>query len=225
MKFSYILTALLATLTVASPIPNPDSADVAVAELDVRASQGGRGGGHSGHGGHGGKGGHDPKPEIQESDAYKRAKKAMPFYESLENGKYYWFTQTWKRGAFHGDGESNQDLKEIRDELGFDHIALVSGYVVDKTVRSGKKQVTKRDFIGDMFDLVMDEGDKAESSVEKWLPKAEGSSTTVHHGGKTSKSKHDSLRRKGKDYVKVHPKYNAKTNNCNDYVNDLKKHV
>ncbi|QKX55449.1 uncharacterized protein TRUGW13939_02542 [Talaromyces rugulosus] len=222
MKFSHILTAFLATLAIASPIPEPESTDVAVAELDVRASGGGKGGGHSGgHGGNGGKG--DPEPKIVETTAYQVAKKAMPFYESLSKDHYYYFTMEWKRGR-PADAETTEELEEVRDELGFNHIGLVVGKVTETTTGKKANKVTKKDFVAMVHDMQKQNKDPGTTTYlfSKYMPKSTSSSSTkLVHGGKTTLSKANAVGKHARAYTSANPIYAAHGNNCNDFVQNL----
>lgn len=218
MKFSYILSVLLATLAIASPIPNPESTDVA--ELDVRASDAGKGGkGGKGHGGHGGHGS-NPAPKVEETAEYKAAKAAMPFYDSFEKDHFYYFTVEWKRSR-PADSETTKEIEEVRDELGFNHIGLVVGQVKETTTGKGKNLKTKKDFIATMYD--MQKKNANPSTTEPIIRNWKTSSLKLEHQGKTTAAKAKDVTKHAKAYTKTTDFYKARGNNCNDFVQALMK--
>ncbi|EED14658.1 hypothetical protein TSTA_041360 [Talaromyces stipitatus ATCC 10500] len=118
MRFSYILSGFLAALAIASPIARPEEVDVT--ELVTRET-------------------------YQDTAEFTAANSVHP---GLQNGQYYWFTLEWPLGAPVGDGdkESQTELQQLQQKLGFEHIGVVVGKVTETTTGKGKNQKTKRDF-------------------------------------------------------------------------------
>lgn len=125
MQFSYLLSAFLETLTVASPVANPETKAVVAARDDLYEGAG----------------------ALLESRA-KGDTKPYEFlsqvHSDLKDKEWYAFTQKFPLGKDfpHHDKERN-DVQKLQAKLGYAHIELVTGQVREK--KSNK--VVKRDFV------------------------------------------------------------------------------
>lgn len=128
MQFSYLLSAFLATLAVASPIANPEvEADIAArdetyeaAALEARA-------------------GGDTVPfEV-----------LGPKASGLKDGNWYVFAQKTPNGKrFDGDNfEPKDELEKLQKTLKFAHIKLITGQYKETKGKGKKGKVEKRDFL------------------------------------------------------------------------------
>lgn len=112
MRFTYLLSAFCAALTIASPLPgvtlndNIEARDLDIAELDRRAPQ--------------------------QTANYKAV---VATHAGLVPGNYYVFTQTWPKGTLKAgvdmSKETAADIAKVRADLGYDHIAIVVGQVTN----------------------------------------------------------------------------------------------
>lgn len=146
MQFSYLLSAFLATLAVASPIVNSGAeADIDIvardetfeaATLEARAKG-------------------DTKPYELLSSVHK----------DLKDGKWYVFALKDPLGAkFDGsDKESKTDLEKLQKKLGFEHIRYITGKVKEEK-KSGK--VIKRDVVNLKFHDLSKENKNADSPIK-----------------------------------------------------------
>lgn len=225
MRFSYLLTAFLAGLSIASPIPNPEPAGDA--ELEVRGHKGGghpSHGGGGGGGGKGGKGGGDPpKPKIIETEEYK---KALEKHHGLKENDWYYFTVETPLGqVIPGDSETKTELQRLQHNLHFEHIAIVVGQVVYHESNKGKKHHTiKKDFNAVQYDMIKNPQHKTNARNPVWKYQAH---KTLKYGGTTTKSKAlpAKVKKIADDWVKEHPDYNIQNNNCNSFVQNVKHHL
>ena len=144
MQFSYLLSAFLATLAVASPIVNSGAeADIVArdetfeaATLETRAKG-------------------DTKPYELLSAVHK----------DLKDGKWYVFALKDPLGAkFDGsDKESKTDLEKLQKNLGFEHIRYITGQVKEDK-KSGK--VVKRDVVNLKFHDLSKENKNEDSPIK-----------------------------------------------------------
>lgn len=170
MKFSSIFSVFLAALTVgvgASPIPSDSSiqetlnnSTTAPVKLYEESSLGKRN-----------------NPPVEETDTFKQFVKV---HKDMKKDQYYAFTVKWTFGTAPGDQTPKEEMKQIQEKYGFDHIALAIGKVTEKTTTTGgKKNKTKktvRDFDAHMYHLKTYEGLKTEFETPKWVysPKQDG---------------------------------------------------
>ncbi|QKX57759.1 uncharacterized protein TRUGW13939_04879 [Talaromyces rugulosus] len=227
MRLSYLFTAFLAGLSIASPIPNPGPAGAA--ELEVRGHRGGGHGGHGGSGGKGGKGGNGGNggsqpagPKIVETEAYKAAHAK---HSGLKENDWYYFTVKTPLGqSIPGDAETKTELQQLQHRLGFEHIAVVVGEVVYTESGKGKKHHTiKKDFKATQFDMVKSPENKTIVRSPNWSPQPQ---KTLAYGGTTTKSKAERAKKNiPKDWKEEHPEYNVDTNSCNDFVQNYIAHL
>ncbi|CAG8952162.1 hypothetical protein HYFRA_00000901 [Hymenoscyphus fraxineus] len=195
MRFSYLLSAFLATLTIASPIANPEAAS-----LSTRATV--------------------------DTAEYTSAIKA---HSGLKKDDWVWFTMEWPRGSVIGDGdtESKEELSQLRDKLGFDHIGLVVGHVTEVTTGRRENLKTKRNFEAHLYHMTEEEDRKTKelkTTFKSPFWKADPSKI-LKFGGMTTSKKDTAANKAGKNYVNddAHKKYAVDGNNCNDFVNAVKK--
>ncbi|CAG8977194.1 hypothetical protein HYALB_00006731 [Hymenoscyphus albidus] len=195
MRFSYLLSAFLATLTIASPIANPEAAS-----LSTRATE--------------------------DKATYTLATKT---HSGLKKDDWVWFTMEWPRGSIIGDGdtESKEELSQLRDKLGFDHIGIVVGQVTEVTTGKGKNLKTTRDFKASLYHMIEHEDPttkvpNTELKAPNWIADP---SKILKFGGMTSSKKATAAKNAAKSYFDddAHKKYAVNGNNCNDFVNAVKK--
>jgi len=126
MKFTYLLSSLLAALVAASPIVVPE-AITDVKDLVVRAAQ------------------------IVETDTYKAAIKAKA---GLVKDKYYWFKLQWPLGSLV-DSKTSEEMLELQKSLGFDHIGVVVGQIKETPSGVGtKNEKLTKDFVATLYHMI-----------------------------------------------------------------------
>lgn len=168
MRFSYLLSAFLASLTIASPIANPEA--VENSNLAIRA-------------------------DDVNTPEWTLATKTKP---GLKKDDWVWFTLEWDRGTIVGDGdtESAKEISDLRDKLGFDHIGIVIGQITEVESGKGKNKKTTRDFKASL-DHMIEVKDKTElKTYANW--KVPGAGKTLKFGGMTTSSKATAARKAAK---------------------------
>ncbi|KAK7963601.1 hypothetical protein PG996_008704 [Apiospora saccharicola] len=205
MQFSYLLSAFLATLAVATPVAHPDP-DVAIvtargdlyegagALLETRANI-------------------DTKP-------YELFSKV---HSGLKDKEWYVFTQKFPLGENfpHNENEQN-DVQKLQAKLGYSHIELVTGQVKEDK----QKKDTKRDIINLTYHHLYKQQkvDNAPIGVESktWKYDAKYDAKNFAFVKQTTKAKIDGLKDFNDKYKKDHKTYNVDNNNCLSYVNAAK---
>ena len=179
MQFSYLLSALLATLAVASPIANPVP-QTEVGDVEDFTDVVSRGIGE-----------YDgfttivARTTTQETPAYEKAKSA---HSDLKKDQYYWFELTWDLGEpADGSAETPTELQKLQAKLGFEHIALVVGQIKETETGPKKNRILKKDFIAMQYDLIKKSDGSAEHRNKNWTPAAAGK--TMKWGGQTTAKK------------------------------------
>ncbi|KAF4636509.1 hypothetical protein G7Y89_g1579 [Cudoniella acicularis] len=213
MRFSYLFSAFLATLAVANPIASPKAARAALtianpitspetagaARLAVRAPS--------------------DSPEWEEVTKLFSKQK-------FKNGDWVWFTMEWTLGSVaigDDDKESKEELTELRKELGFDHIGIIIGEIIEKDVGIGKDKgkgtKMSRKFSGNLYHAIKDEDGSTELKHHKWEAK-EDAKKELKVGKKTTSNKAAAAIKETSAYFDVasHKRYAIKGNNCNDFV-------
>ncbi|KAF4628585.1 hypothetical protein G7Y89_g9567 [Cudoniella acicularis] len=243
MKFSHLLPAFLATLAIANPIARPEAAratSLAIANpitspeaagnaaLDVRAPEpgssskhkGGKKGGPSG----GKKGGSSSAPKGGDTTAEFKEIESVLSRVNLKDGDWVWFSQLWDRGVVDGDNETDEELKELRDELGYDHIAVIIGQVTIKDVgkgdKKGKGTVLDRSFKGKMYHSVKEKDTRTELESPTWSMAKGLQGKSLKAGGKTTEAKAKAAIEAAEEYF-AHGKneyYDVKENNCETFA-------
>jgi len=202
MKFSYILSAFLATLVVASP------RDDGRAQVASRAQEGTQRNVYE-----------LPRRATNvDTDEYKAAIKA---HTPLVNGKFYWFYLQWPRGAIgDGDGESAAEIKELRDALGFDHVGVVVGEIRETTKGKGKNASLKRDFVAELYHMVELKGTDDAGVIQRNYEWKGDKDKVLVWGGETTSSKAAAAKKFAKAWTddEAHKKYSVKTNNCDTFA-------
>ncbi|KAK4044164.1 hypothetical protein C8A01DRAFT_31766 [Parachaetomium inaequale] len=191
MKFSYILSALLATVTIAVPLTDPE-ATTEVATLIPRAVV------------------------YEDTPEYKAAIKA---HSGLQADHYYWFKYEWplKTAVGDGDKESQKELQELQKKLGFAHIGVVVGHVTETAKGKGKNAKTHRHFNAMLYHMTKKNVNPGDTEMKSAVWKA-SSSKKLKWGGSTTKSKAAAAKKVAKDYVAEHKVYAVDGNNCNDFA-------
>ncbi|KAI1174945.1 hypothetical protein F4777DRAFT_552501 [Nemania sp. FL0916] len=195
MQFSYLLSAFLATLAIASPVANPNQ------DYDVGLTT----------------------RTTEDTAEYKAAVAA---HGGLTKDKYYYFTLEWPLGQPVGDGdkESNDELKELQQKLGFEHIGVVVGKVTETDSGKGKNKKTKRDFKATLYHMTKKNVNPGDTEFKSPNYKA-NSGQNLKWGGESSSKKADAGKKAGKDYVDDNKIYKVDGNNCNDFANAVLKAV
>jgi hypothetical protein len=193
MRVSYLFSVFLASLAIASPVASPNVAgDVS---LTARATE--------------------------DTAEYTAAIKA---HSGLSKDKYYYFTLEWPLGIAVGDGdkETNAELKELQQKLGFEHIGVVVGQITETETGKGNNKKTKRDFKATLYHMTKN----AKSDTEFKSPNYRADSKqNLKWGGETSKKKADAAKKAGKNYVDDNKTYKVDGNNCNDFAQTVLKEV
>ncbi|KAI3316586.1 hypothetical protein HD806DRAFT_552192 [Xylariaceae sp. AK1471] len=190
MQLSYLLSVFLASLTIASPVANPNVADDV--SLATRATD--------------------------DTAEYKAAIAAHP---NLSKDKYYYFTLEWPLGTPVGDGdtESGDELKQLQQKLGFEHIGVVVGQIIETETGKGKNKKTKRDFKATLYHMT--KKNKEPGDTEFKTRNYSADSKQLKWGGETSKKKADAAKKAGKDYVDDNKIYKVDGNNCADFAQSV----
>ncbi|KAI0006264.1 hypothetical protein F4779DRAFT_597199 [Xylariaceae sp. FL0662B] len=202
MHFSYLFTAFLATLALASPVANPYPEPISAEEVRNLTS----------------------RDNVEETDAYKAASAAA--HKHLEKDKYYWFQLTWDLNApVEGDQETKAELRKLQEKLGFEHVALVVGQILENEVGKGKNKKTKKAFHAMLRHMIKNKQGKTESRTVNFTGPKQGQ--TLKWGGETTKKKADigTLNQIGKNYVETHEKYSVDDNHCKDYYDNMLEKV
>ncbi|KAI5856792.1 hypothetical protein GGS23DRAFT_588647 [Durotheca rogersii] len=191
MQLSYLFTTLLAAFAVASPISTASDAAEG-AQLATRATE-----------------------EL--TAEYRAAQRAI---SNLQAGKFYWFTIEWDLGEVipGPTHETPDELKQLQQQLGFDHIGLVVGQVTETKTGKGKNEKIKKDFKASLLHMTKD----TKKNTELKGPNYKADRKALIRGGETSKKKVDAAKKAAKDYVAANPVYSVATNNCNTFVQTIK---
>ncbi|KAI1652926.1 hypothetical protein F4813DRAFT_376352 [Daldinia decipiens] len=203
MKFTYLLSAFLATLAATSPIATVSDpaentelvtrADNAVESAELVARS----------------------PTVEETPQYAAIKAK---HSNLKKDHYYYFYVTWPRGSIiQGDHETKAEVEELRNSLGFDHIGIIVGQVTETEKTVKKKSTLIKNFQARLFHLTKDKSGKSVFTMTEW----KSDHKPLRFGGETNKRKHDAVKRKAQDWIEDHPTYNVQTNNCNTFVHNI----
>ncbi|KAI1089574.1 hypothetical protein F5B19DRAFT_504534 [Rostrohypoxylon terebratum] len=209
MRFTYFLSAFLATLAIASPISS--GADVAEgADLIARTGKTGTP--------------TDTPEKVVKTPEFEALEKVHP---NLQDKQYYWVYQKDKLGAkiLDGDTESLTDLEKLQKNLGFEHIGVVVGQVVYTTKTSKKEgKTTTKSFKAFYYHLTKNK-DKNNAAVVHWpvweTKKVDFSKSFLENGGQTNSKGADKAKTIAKNYISSDPKhvtYNVDDNNCNTFA-------
>ncbi|KAJ8109958.1 hypothetical protein OPT61_g7075 [Boeremia exigua] len=135
---------------------------------------------------------------------------------------WYAFTIEWDLpAAVEGNFESKTELEVLQRKLGFEHVAVVAGEIVEKKTGRGKNEKIELDFNGYFMDLIKKE-DKVTSTLRG--PRALDARTplkpgqTLVYAKQTTAAKGSStnMNKLGKAYFAEagHQKYSVDSNNC-----------
>ncbi|KAK3315620.1 hypothetical protein B0H66DRAFT_347666 [Apodospora peruviana] len=210
MKFSYFVSAFLATLVVASP-RDDHRAQVAanrVQEVAQRSNV------------------YELSPRVdvpnEDTDEYKAASKA---HTPLVNGNFYWFWLQWPRDPIgDGDGESAAEIKALRDALGFNHVGVVVGQIKETPKGKGKNAVLKRDFVAELHHMIEIKDTDKTGIIQRNYGWKKDSDKVLVWGGETTSSKAAAAKKFAKAWTDVEAQktYNVKTNNCDTFAKAVK---
>ncbi|KAB8302401.1 hypothetical protein EYC80_005822 [Monilinia laxa] len=211
MRFLSFFSLLLASVAIASPISFPKSQAADSTDLITRTPV---------------------ASTYVDSAAYSLA---IAAHNSLTKNTYYYFTLEWPSGVLirDDDKETPDELKQLVQRLGFDHIGLVVGYI---TEREGKKVKGKpleiaRDFKAVVYHMVKIDSETKETKAihhtyDPTPGKGKDAGLILKWGGQTTKKKDSTVKTAGTDYVaNGHSTYSVDSNNCNDFVTAIKKKV
>lgn len=203
MRFSSFFSLLLASTVFASPIANLEVEARDETSLITRAPA--------------------TTPPYQDSWAYTAAIQA---HGGLTKDNYYYFTLEWDLPTPVGEGdvETQDELQQLQQKLGFEHIGLVVGTITETDVKGPKNTVKaiKRDFVASVYHMIKTAGT---TSV---TPRNYGDyykSETLKWGGQTTKAKAAKAKTAATGYTKEGKQgtYDVNTNNCNTFVTAVKK--
>jgi hypothetical protein len=202
MKFSYILPALLATLTTANSLVDLEDTKNSLADFEAttdttaltsRAA-----------------------PVYEDTAEYKAAVAARP---GLQADQHYWFRYEWPLGTPVGDGdqEDKKELQELQNKLGFAHIGVVVGQITQTDKGKGKNKKTHRDFNAMLYHMTKMNVNPGDTEMKSAVWKASTGKKLVW-GGSTTRAKATAAKKVAKDYVAEHKLYAVNGNNCNDFA-------
>ncbi|XDG09658.1 hypothetical protein ABKA04_009273 [Annulohypoxylon sp. FPYF3050] len=218
MRFTYFLSAFLATLAIASPISS--GVDVAEgADLIARAGKTGKPTGNPTN---------KPDKEVKTPE-FAALERVHP---NPQNGQYYWVYQKDRLGAkiLDGDTESLDELQQLQKRLGFEHVGVIVGQVVftEKTSKKEGKTTTK-DFKAIYYHMTMnkDKGNAAVVHASNWEAKrVDFSKSFLENGGQTNKRGSEKAKTNSKNYIsddiKHHQIYDIDNNNCNTFAQAIR---
>ncbi|KAK0640716.1 hypothetical protein B0T16DRAFT_514669 [Cercophora newfieldiana] len=217
MKFTALLSTLLAALAVASPVSFRDPAipaEETALTLRLFARD------------------DPPPPVIQESDNWKRATAvAKAAQVNLAANTYHYFLVEWPRGTSPPpeSKETSAEIKKLQEKLGFDHIAVVAGIVeetttVSKVTKNNPVAITtiKRDFRAQMYDLIKMTSGKVDTRSPFW-DASRDVKKNVKYGGATTKAKVGKVKKASDDFKKENPDYKVDSVNCATYKDAIVK--
>ncbi|KAI1817714.1 hypothetical protein GGS20DRAFT_599299 [Poronia punctata] len=214
MRVSYLISAFLATLSIASPIASPDITEkVGLIPKDSSSSttttppnavilD-------------------DDPPKIEETPEYKAAIAAHP---GLKKDKYYWFSLEWPLGEPVDDKESKTELQKLQKELGFEHIGMVFGQITEIETGKNKNRKIKRNFAATLNHMIKKNVDPGDTELKSAVWRAERNKD-LKWGGETSNKKIEAAKKAAKSYVAEKKIYKVDGNNCNDFFKDQKEKV
>ncbi|KAI1209535.1 uncharacterized protein F4807DRAFT_460752 [Annulohypoxylon truncatum] len=198
MRFTYFISAFLATFAIASPISS--SIDVTEgADLATRADK------------------------VVNTPEYQALAKVHP---SLKVGEWYWVYQKDKLGAeiLDGDTETLSELQQLQKNLGFEHIGVIVGQV-KSTKKPTKKDgtTTTNHFEAVYYHMTMNKDKKNAAMVHSpnWVAsKVDFSKSFLEDGGTTTKKGSITAKNDAKDYTndEKHKTYSVTDNNCNTFA-------
>ncbi|KAI1441988.1 hypothetical protein F5Y02DRAFT_430285 [Annulohypoxylon stygium] len=217
MRFTYFLSAFMATLAIASPISS--GVDVAEgADLIARTGKTGKPTGNPTN---------KPDKEVKTPE-FAALERVHP---NPQNGQYYWVYQKDRLGAkiLDGDTESLDDLQKLQKKLGFEHVGVIVGQVVftEKTTKKDGKTTTKS-FNANYYHMTMNKQEKNAAVVHSPIWNAnlvDFSKSFLENGGQTNKRGSDKAKTNAKNYVKDDPKhvtYSVDDNNCNTFAQAIR---
>ena len=133
---------------------------------------------------------------------------------------FAWFRLEWPLPAEVGDGdaESDSELQQLRQQLGFEHIGIVMGQVTVNPTGRGKNQKVNRDFNAQLFHMVSNEAGAARVAFHNWavIPPQ-----VLKFGGVTTAAKIAKAKTAAQAHVAANPAYSVQTNNCNTFANAM----
>ncbi|GAW15858.1 hypothetical protein ANO14919_052800 [Xylariales sp. No.14919] len=188
MKLSYLLSFFLASLVITSPVATPNETD------DVALTT---------------------RTTTNDTPEYKAAIAAEP---TLLKDKYYYFTIKWPLGAAVGDGdqESDEELKALQRQLGFEHIGVVVGQITERVSGKGKNEKITRDFNAFLYHMTKKNKNPGDTEFKHSNYRADAK--PLIFGGETSNKKANSVSKAGKEYVSVNKFYKVQGNNCKNFA-------
>jgi hypothetical protein len=188
--------------------------------IDSILRRAGRGGSSTGAGDQG------CDDNLTETNAYLSAKQSIG---NLKVGEWYKFTSK-SPYTKPGPHETADEVKQLQQRLGFNHIAVVVGQVVEKVTKGkGKnknKTETHRDFVAIIIDLIKEEDNGSKMNFANFKPTKV---FKLEDGEQTSAKKADptAVKKKAAEYFKEagHSQYSVASNNCNTFARALMKQI
>ena len=152
--------------------------------------------------------------EAAVAAAAKAGKKLVP--------GWYAFTIEWDLpAAVEGNFESKTELQKLQQKLGFEHVAVVAGEIVEKKSGRGKNEKIEFDFNGYFMDLIKKEDMitstlRSPRAIDASKPLKTGQTLVWVKQTTAAKGSSTSLNKLGKAYFEEpgHQKYNVDSNNC-----------
>ncbi len=135
----------------------------------------------------------------------------------VQADKFFWYTLEWPLQVPIPDQESQTELQQLQQRLGFAHIGVVMGQVTETTTGKGKNKKTKRDFKATLVHMTKQNPTPGDTELKSlnWI---NNPAQTLKFGGETSAKKIDAAKKVAKTYVSDHGIYSVVDNSCNDFA-------
>ncbi|KAF2198580.1 hypothetical protein GQ43DRAFT_434137 [Delitschia confertaspora ATCC 74209] len=210
MRFTPLFSTLLATLaitTTAAPVADPNVVGEPI-EFEISPDLVSRG--------------------KDDTDVFNAVQKV---HSDLKVGSYHVLELQYNNKP-EDDNETDEELKKLREKLGFKHVGIVVGTVKEiQKEDKKKKKPQKLTFDGQFYDLVkLKQKKKNGMDVEQRnsaFRKPDESKMKLVYVKGTTKNKAGKIKNLAKDYFEdaAHHLYNVDNNNCNTFVKAIEKEL
>ncbi|KAK7936058.1 hypothetical protein PG985_001553 [Apiospora marii] len=206
MQFSYLLSAFLATLAVASPVANPEPEAAITARDDLYEGAG-------------------ALLEARAKGDTKPYELLSQVHSDLKDKEWYVFEQKFPLGEhFPHDDNERDEVQKLQSKLGYTHIQIVTGQVKEEK-KSGK--VVKRNFVSltyhHLYKATKVSNSDIKTESKAWGYRKEYDPKHFNLVKQTTKAKIDTLKDFNEKYEADHKTYSVDNNNCLSYVTAAKK--
>ncbi|KAF2630901.1 hypothetical protein BU25DRAFT_408167 [Macroventuria anomochaeta] len=142
--------------------------------------------------------------------------------KQLVPGNWYVFTLEWDLpAAVEGTFESKTELQKLQQKLGFEHVAVAAGQIIEKKTGRGKNEKIDLDFDAYFMDLMKDEDVvtsilRGPKRIDPNTPLKKGQTLVWSKQTTAAKGALSNMSKVGKAYFQEagHQKYDVDSNNC-----------